>query len=173
MKKLVFVVLAAMLAGCSTMNVVKESYSRGSVLILPARDVVQGGAPHPVGAGSGQYFAQAVSRALDAEGRLTSLMTGKSNRFMAVPTREEAITQAKSAGADYVLVTVLGEFLDAAPFTFREDYVTLQKAVMYSVKDGKLVFSLEKPYRASGTNLGNYYRLMDEIAAELAKQLAV
>ncbi len=43
-------------SGCSPLRVNSGHYTSGRILLLPPRDVVQNGAPHSVGVGSGKFF---------------------------------------------------------------------------------------------------------------------
>jgi hypothetical protein len=88
-----------------------------------------------------------------------------------VPSVEAAVAEARTLNADYVLRTVLGEFRDAAPMTFRRDFVTLESAHLWRAKNAALVWSLEKPLEASTGNLGHYYPLLDELAGSVAKKI--
>src|SRR5207253_1110905 len=70
------------------------------------------------------------------------------------PTRpyhqaEAAVGEARKLNADYVLRTVLGEFRDAAPMTFRRDFVTLESAHLWQAKT----------------------HLLDELAGAVAKKI--
>ena len=80
-----------------------------------------------------------------------------------------AVAEGRRQQADYVLRLVLGEFLDAAPMTFRPDYVTLQSADWWSTKNGAVVWSLAVPMVSAGTNLRDYHRLIDELAERVVE----
>jgi hypothetical protein len=71
-----------------------------------------------------------------------------------------------------VLRAVLGEFRDAAPMTFRADFVTLDCAHLWQTKNAALVWSLEKPMEANSNNLRHYYHLLDELAENLVSEMA-
>ena len=66
----------------------------------------------------------------------------------------------------------LGEFRDAAPFSFRADFVTLQSGVMYRVASGEPVWRLEKPVVWQASNLGSYRTLVKEFGAAIAASIA-
>src|SRR4051812_34561540 len=135
----------------------------GTVLVLPPRDMVQGGGFHAISPGSGSYLLGRVRPQLDAQPgwhALTTEASGFSN--VSIAEVAPAIAEGRRQHADYVLRLVLGEFLDAFPMTFRPDYVTLQTAELWSTKNAALVWSLAPPMISSGTNLRDYHRLIDE-----------
>lgn len=144
----------------------------GRVLILPPRDMVQGGGFHEVSPGSGAYLLNEVRPQLERRGWrvMTTDSTSFSNLSIADP--REAITEGRRLEADYVMRLVLGEFLDAAPMTFRPDFVTLQSAELWSTKNGALIWSISTPLVYAGANLRHYNRLIDDMAGELAEHLA-
>lgn len=65
-------------------------------------------------------------------------------------------------------LVVLGEFRDAAPMTFRSDYVTLQEAHLWNAESGQVVWSLSVYEK---NNLGSYYSLLDDISNYLVKSI--
>src|SRR4029079_15732518 len=109
------------------------------------------GKPHPVGADSGVRFARSLEQAFAErkETRESWHVVGATSdaRFTntTVPSAEAAVAEARKVNAAYVLRTVLGEFRDAAPMTFRSDFVTLESAHLWRTNNGALVWSLERP----------------------------
>ena len=107
----------------------------------------------------------------------------RSSSFKAISTRskdfnnrtiasvDDAIQEAKTLDVDYVLIIVLGEFRDAAPMTFRSDFVTLDSAKLYSVPGGDIVWQTTKPFTLASSNFGNYYDLVDGIGENLVKSI--
>jgi hypothetical protein len=169
----VLLLLAATTACATTVSGRKfTDYQAGSVLVLPPRDVVQGGVPHAKGVGSGQIFLDYVTGAFQTTGFRVITTRNPSFDGTRIATREEALAEGKALGADYVLVLVLGEFLDAAPMTFRADSVTLQQAVMIGTASGNDVWRLDKPTTFQKTNIGPYTPLLDEMAQSLVKAIA-
>ena len=147
-------------------------YKAGSVLVLPPRDAVQGGVPHAKGAGSGQILLDDVTRASLITSFKVLKTTNPAFTNATIPTKDEAIQEGRNLKADYVLQLVLGEFLDAAPMTFRADFVTLEQAVMYETATGTEVWRLDKPTTFQKTNIGAYTPLLDEMAQALMKSVA-
>ena len=139
----------------------------GKVLILPPRDMVQGGGFHAISPGTGSYLLGRLRPQLEQLGWkvLTTDAPGFSN--VSIPEVGPAIAEGRRQNADYVFRLVLGEFLDAAPMTFRPDYVTLQSAELWSTKNAALVWSISVPLVSQGTNLRSYHRLIDELAEVL------
>jgi hypothetical protein len=136
----------------------------GKVLILPPRDMVQGGGFHAISPGTGNYLLGRVRPQLEQLGWkvLTTDAPGFSN--VSIAEVGAAIAEGRRQNADYVFRLVLGEFLDAFPMTFRPDYVTLQSAELWSTRNAALVWSISVPLVSQGTNLRSYHRLIDELA---------
>ena len=169
MKVFALSIAFALIAGCVSLSAQKGSYEPGIILVLPARDVVQAGVPHPVGAESGSQFTEAVIFGVNQSSNFTAISTS-SEKFdhQSIANADDAVQEAKDLNADYVLITVLGEFRDAAPMTFRSDFVTLQSAKLYSVPSGNIVWQLAQPFRKdSGTNLGQSYALIEKIGQSI------
>jgi hypothetical protein len=117
----------------------------GTMLLLPPRNVIQDGVPHRVGVDSGAYFARSLEREFTKHG--WRVVTPTDSRFSNtdIAPADEAIAEARKVNAEYVFRTVLGEFRDAAPMTFRADFVTLDTAHLWHAENGALVWSLPKP----------------------------
>ncbi len=135
----------------------------GKVLVLPPRDMVQGGGFHAISPGTGAYFAGRISPVLERNG--WPVLTTPSKKFSHVSVADiaPAIAEGRRLQADYVFRLVLGEFLDAFPMTFRPDYAILQVAELWSTKNGALVWT-QTPLASQGVNLLTYHRLLDELA---------
>ncbi len=173
MKGFVLAIAFVLITGCASLSVQKESLEPGTILVLPPRDVVQAGVPHPVGVGSGNQLMQVIISAVNLASNFKAISTdSKEFDNLSIADVDDAIREAKNLNADYVLVTVLGEFRDAAPMTFRSDFVTLQSANLYSIPSGNIVWQTTQPYRLdSGTNLGHHYALIDEIGQSIVKSI--
>jgi len=91
--------------------------------------------------------------------------------YLAIATEHDALAEAKRLNAHYVLQVVLGEFLDAAPMTFRSDFVTLQTARLWNAESSELIWALDTPVVYSGTNLGHYYRFLDKISDFIVRSI--
>lgn len=151
-----------------------EPIANGSkILIMPSRDVVQGGKAHAQGAGSGKNLQVAVLR------ELSTLSTFKATPFEANAklnhsasiVKSDALEAGKSAAADYVLILDLGEFRNAAPMTFRSDFVTLQNGSLLRVSDGKETWVLNSPVVLEKSNMGNHLVLIDNLAKLVAESI--
>lgn len=150
--------------GCASLHVSAKSYAPGRILVLPPRDLVQSAVPHPKGAGSGQVF-QNYLKTRFAESPFV-LLTTDSTQFsgLEIASKEQCLNEARRMDADYCLQVVLGEFQNAAPMTFRPDYVYLDRAMLYSVRSGEIVWQLAEPFRVQKGNIGNHLKLLDELA---------
>lgn len=169
--RLVLVVWVLLSAACS-FPAWKGQYHRGSVLVMPPLDVVQGGKPHPEGAGSGTHFADGVSTRLQTAG--WTVRRDVDSRFAndRLATPEEALAEARRLSTDYVLLIALGEFRDAAAMTFRSDFATIETAVMLAVASGEPVWRMEHPVRSEKGNFGGYRGLLTDLAVDLADSIA-
>ena len=141
---------------------------------MPPGNAVQGGKVHPIASNSGSYLQMAVVRNIGSNSSLTAKAYPADTRFSNdIPYKfEDALQAANTSGFKYCLIMKLGEFRDAAPMTFRDDFVTLNEAHLIDVVSKKDVWTLVEPYRASDTNIGSYYPLLDEIAAKVSKSIS-
>ncbi len=160
--------------GCATSVSGQRStdYGAGTVLVLPPRDVVQDGKPHAKGVGSGQTFLDFLEPAFKRTAFVMVRTTNPAFNGTTIATKDEALAEARRLGTTYCLQLVLGEFLDAAPFTFRADSVTLAQGVMWETATGMEVWRLEKPVTFTKGNIGAYTSLLDEMAQSLVKSIA-
>lgn len=169
--KLSVCLLLSFLASCGSLPVNKQPHATGKVLLLPPRDVVQDGSPHQEGVDSGNYLQNSLARSLRAVGYEPMTADGLGFSSTEVATKEQATTAAKQKGADYCLQVVLGEFRDAAPMTFRSDFVTLASAVMWTTDGATEVWKLKKPVVLEKGNIGSYRGLLDDFARRIAKSM--
>ncbi len=167
-----------LLSGCSfTLSATKTDNLPGNstILIMPPHDVVQRGLPHPVGIGSGNHLQKAIQRELNLLSTC-KVVIFEPNDTINHTTRikkEDAIAESKKLGIDYCLLLTLGEFRNAAPMTFRSDYVFLESGILIDVNLKKEVWSLDKPFRIDKANIGNHLELIDDIAKSVAESVIV
>ena len=140
---------------------------------MPPSNAIQGGKVHPVAANSGSYLQLALARRLDGYSGFTAKPYSPDSRFAnnGEYKDDDAVQAAAASGYKYCLIARLGEFRDAFPMTFRDDFVTLNDARLIDVQTKAPVWALTSTYRASGTNLGSYYPLLDEIARKIANSI--
>jgi hypothetical protein len=162
-----WLVLIAVLfvSGCAGgPKVYKTDFEKGSVLVLPARDVIQDNKPHEKGVGSGQLLTDKTVEYLTKAGFVATKAKNDKLDNVNVTSKEDAISEATEVGTEYYLQMTLGEFRNAAPMTFRTDFVTLEKATLVDVNSGQEVWRLEKPILLEKSNLGNHLGLLDDLA---------
>lgn len=181
MRQFVLVLVVAStvaLEGCSRMHASKSSAlaPNTTILILPPRNLVQNGVPHPAAADSGKYFQKALQRELNRRSgrssiRAESLPPDTDATYEKEVTPDIAISKGLAQSADYCLVLVQGEFLNAAPMTFRPDFVSLVSGALLEVQTRKEVWSLDRAYRIEDANFGDHYGLIDQVAAKVAESV--
>jgi len=168
---IILLALLTLCIGCSSIRINSKHYTSGRILLLPPRDVVQNGISHPKGVGSGSIFQDRLKNSF-AGSVFDVVTTGNKNlNNTEVADKEVALEEAKGMNADYCLQIVLGEFLNAAPMTFRPDYVYLDNAIMYDVKTGETVWALIKPIYREKSNLGNHLSLLSSHAQIISKSI--
>ena len=165
-----------LLSGCASINATKTTTltSNTKILVMPPHDVVQGGIPHIVGKGSGRRLQKSIQRELNLASDYDIVVLEANEKFnhTTVIKREAAIAESIKLGVDYCLILTLGEFRDAAPMTFRSDFVTLNSGVLIDVNTKKEIWSLNSPFKVdTGTNLGNYHSIIDKIAKAIAESI--
>ena len=169
----VILLITLAFSGCASRSIPVNlgSYTPGRILLLPPRDIVQKGIPHPNGVGSGRIFQNYLKSSFS--GTAFELVTTDSKEFGAIQIaeKEKGLEEAKKLNTDYCLQVVLGEFLNAAPMTFRPDYVYLDSAIMYDVKSGQIVWELVAPIKLVKGNPGNHLVLLDKHAQTIAKSI--
>lgn len=167
-----FFIVLGLLTSCAGPRFHKvTSYDTGTVLVLPARDVVQNGRPHEKGVGSGKGLTDQIVTTLRA-GRMKPVITDNAKfSHTKIANIDDAITDAKRLNADYVLITQLGEFQNAAPMSFRADFVWLQNAELYRTSDKAQVWRVMRPLLWQKTNIGNHYPLIGDIGRSIAKSI--
>jgi hypothetical protein len=142
-----------------------------TVLLLPPRNVIQDGRPHPAGAESGEYLLKRLRVRFNAKG-WTSLVT-PSQEFTneAIASPEAALAEGRRLKAQYVLQVVLGEFRDAAPMTFRSDFVSLQEAHLWSVETGAVLWATNLPTFYASDNLRHVQHLLDDVSKTVVESI--
>ncbi len=168
-----------LLSGCVSMPATPATKSEnfastGKLLIMPPHDVVQGGIPHPVGMGSGEQLLYSIERELKLTSNYDIVIYEANDKFNFTKSAkiEDAIIESKKIGADYCLILSLGEFRDAAAFTWRYDYVFLEAGVLVDVNTGENVWSIDEPFRITKHEIGSYKPLIDNIAKAVAESIA-
>lgn len=170
-----FIMLSAtIITGCMMQYTRTSEIDRSStILIMPPRDAIQGGMPHPAAKGTGSQLQRSLKKHLNDFGfsnvyifDSTSVMNNSSQI-----DRNDALKVARDLKFKYVMVLSLGEFRNAAPLTFRTDFMTLQDGHLIDSSTGLDVWTLDKPIEKDKENLGNVYPLIDKIATLIAKSL--
>ena len=163
------------LSGCASMSATKSDpiASESKILIMPPRDVVQGGQAHAKGAGSGKNLQTAMLRELNATSNFKAIPFESNEKLnhSASISKTDALASGNSIAADYVLTLELGEFRNAAPMTFRSDFVTLQKGSLFRVSDGKEVWILNSPVVLDKSNIGSHLILIGNIAKIVSESI--
>lgn len=171
--ELLLVAVAALaISGCASFPGRRlAAYRPGTILVMPPRDAVQNGEPHPAAEGSGRVLMEQLSRYMSRSSY--SLIETRSAAFtsIGVASKEAALQEARALKADYCLQLVLGEFLDAAPMTFRSDSVVLNQATLYETATGREVWRSLRPVLYQGSNLGSFTTLMRPTAKQLARSI--
>lgn len=178
MKRFLVLAIAALVlvhsTGCYKIAL-KTEYPPGKILILPPRDVVQKGKPHPVGVGSGAMLQTAVAGYLSRT-PFTPVFT-TSDRFngVTVANWSDAMEEAKRLETDYVLQLVLGEFQDARPtgWGVRQDFVFLNEGTMLKVPGGEVCWKLRMPYEIIMGEYGNYQYIIERMGRNVGKSISV
>lgn len=171
-RRLLLLGLLVALAGCFPLHARRTSYAPAAVLVLPGRDVVQDGMSHEQGAGSGMYLSESVAAGLSSRG--WKIVRPADPRFdsMRIADKSAAIEEARRLGARYVLQLVLGEFRNAAPMTFRDDFVVLQSGVLWDVETGEAVWEVTQPLRLGKENFGGHVPLIASHADLVVRSLS-
>jgi protein-tyrosine-phosphatase len=163
--------LSGLLSACGSPFHKVTNYDTGTVLVLPARDVVQNNRPHEKGAGSGAALTSRTVQFL-REGNMKPITTDNANfNHLKISDVDAAITDGKRLNADYVLIMTLGEFQNAAPMSFRPDFVWLQEASLYRTHNKSIVWRLKKPWYLQKTNFGNHLPLIGNFARHIADSI--
>jgi hypothetical protein len=160
-------------AGCATAIGTKQldfkSLRADSVYVAPPRNLTHGGNQVP---GSGEEFLGCFETKMRELAPAVKVLreTTPTFDYEHTPQKDDVLTHAKSLGADYSIIFELGEMRDAAPFTFRPDFVSLNMGTMYRVADGAEVWTAA-PTRVEGANPEKYNRLLLELAGRVVKGL--
>ncbi|WP_321532370.1 hypothetical protein [uncultured Desulfuromonas sp.] len=102
----------------------------------------------------------------------TTICTSDSLSHLTEVTLQQALEEGKSANCRYCLTMMLGEFRNAAPMTFRTDFVVLNKATLFDTQTGQKVWELEQPILLEKSNIGNHLGLIEDMAKTVAKSIA-
>jgi hypothetical protein len=177
MKRSFLLLLAALtvpaMVGCGSSFKNLNKISKSSILVLPARDATQNGAWHPYEAGkSGTLLTDNLCEDLTQQGWNVLRTENPSFTNRVIPPVPEQIEEATNLGANYVLYVVLGEFLDAAPMTFRPDLLTLEAATLYDARNGELVWTLAAPKKYDGSNPPKVWRFIPAISRDIARSIS-
>jgi len=163
--------LSVVATGCAGLPVQTAGVTKGPILVLPPRDVVQDSKPHEAGVGSGERLGNAVVNGLRSQGwDVVSTDSGEFNH-QSEAADSAAIAEGKRLDAKYVLQLVLGEFRDAAAMTFRADYVTLDKAVLLECETGTAAWFLVRPFMLEKGNFGGYLGLVGKFGSLVAASI--
>ncbi len=172
-RRLAVVLLGALTlcSGCASIPVQSGHYTSGRILLLPPRDLVQNRVPHPKGVGSGKIFQGYLKQ--NFLNTPFEVVTTDSKAFGATQIAEKnnALKEGKRLNADYCFQVVLGEFLNAAPMTFRPDHASVESAIMYDVTTGDTVWELVAPIYLQKGNPGNHLVLLRKHAQTIAKSI--
>lgn len=147
------------------------SYTPGRILLLPPRDLVQNGALHPMGVGSGKIFQRYLRQNFINSPFVVMTTSSKAFGFTQIADKNSALAEAKKMNADYCLQVVLGEFLNASPMTFRADQASVESAIMYDITTGDAVWELVAPLSLQKTNIGNHLGLLSTHAQTIVKSI--
>jgi hypothetical protein len=159
--------------GCATAIGTKQldfkSLRSDTVYVAPPRNLTHGGNQVP---GSGEEFLGCFETKMRELAPAVKVLKDTTPEFDYEHTaqKEDVLAYAKSLGADYSIILELGEMRDAAPFTFRPDFVSLNTGTMYRVADGAEVWTAPLT-RVEGPNLEKYNRLLMELAGRVVRGL--
>ncbi|MGE5285399.1 MAG: hypothetical protein ACM3OG_10555 [Actinomycetota bacterium] len=165
--------LAALGMGCASavhLHSVKTNEFSGlkstSVYIVQPGDLIHGGS---LVEGTGAEFLSYLKIHLNSisRGSLKIISSGNMTSQTHDIDKADALHKGKEHNTNYVLVINLGEMRDAAPWTFRSDYVSINDGVLYRVSDNKEVWRAF-PLKIDGANLYRYNRLLDDLARKIA-----
>lgn len=166
-----FVVLL-LASGCASGIGTKQagftSLKSDKVFVAPPRNLTHG--DNPVEGSGEEFLGQLEVKLRELVPAVTMMRENSAGKFTYAkrPVTEEVIDHARSLGADYAVILVLGEMRDAAPFTFRPDFVTLNWGGMYRVADRTEVWT-SGAVVIQGANPEKYNRLLTELAERVVK----
>ncbi len=161
------------LYGCATW-VSREHYSPGKILVLPPRDGVQFGEFTSLSRRTGAKFQKQML--LQFYSTYYDVITTDSEAFnhRDIASKQAALAEGKQLGAEYVLQTVLGEFLDSPPRSTGTDYVWLESAVMWDVDTGKVLWQTNEPVQRTHGFIGNlahFHALLNNMAKLIVAEI--
>lgn len=168
---IILIIMIILCGGCSKTTVITKPYTPGRILLLPPRDVVSDNVPHPEGVGSGKVFQEYLQEHF--KNSAFQLVTTNSSAFSStvIASKKQGLAEANRMKANYVLQVVLGDFHDAGPATFRPDYVYLDKATMYDVRTGEVVWEFTEPQYLKRPNWGHYHWVLNDHAIVVADSI--
>ena len=158
-------------AGCGGLNVQRAAYDKGSVLVLPVRDVTMSGRPDAEGKDSGKQTNEHLAAELAKRGWSVVEQPQPGFDHATVADAEAAVAAGQKAGAALVLQVALGEFLDVKLNPVGSDRVTVEQAKLYHAGSGKVVWELSEPTIFKQRNAYHYRRLLAEIAQQLVASI--
>ncbi len=156
---------------------VKGDIKQGAILVLPPKNAEQFGKVHEHAKVSGAELQLNLVFKLKDKGWDVITTDNKSFTHQDVPTEEDIIEEGKRLSTDYALYVQMGEFLDAAPFTFRQDYVNLDSAKLIDVRSGKEVWEIDAGYsygmnmEMDSGNPGSVWRFLPRMAEHIVKSI--
>ncbi len=158
--------------GCS-LPAKRKAFSPGTVFISKTRDAEQNGRFIEESSESGKYFDEVLAKKLNESGAGFEAIrsTSSSTTHQSNISKEKAIELARQKGADYCFKAEFGEFLDAAPMTFRSDSLVLREAALYDVQEGEYVWKLTQGVKRELGNLPPYTVLVRNLAHEVANDI--
>lgn len=160
------------LTGCSV-PVIASRYPEGNILVMPVNDAYSPGMPSSVAANSGQYLQNALVNQFDKRANISAqaYVPSQSDANLSRYSNKDSATIAGKMGFDYALVVQLGEFRDALPMTFEDDFVILSNAQLVDASTMLSVWALAAPYRANGGSPGSIYPILDDAAALMSRSV--
>lgn len=164
-------VILSLLGGCAS-SVSTKPYASGRILLLPPRDSVSDGKPHPEGIGSGKLLQEYLQESFKKTPFQLMVTSNHTFNSTAIAPIKNGIIEAKRLKADYVLQLVLGEFHDAGVGTFRPDFAYLDGASMYDVQTGEVVWKYNSPQYLKRPNWGHYHWLLEDHAKAVAESIS-
>ncbi len=169
---LLLVLCLGCLVACRSREARAARAAARSVLVLPARDAVQDGVPNDTTAGTGKLLTDSVVTRLGSADFQATACDDPAFTHTDVASREAATAAAQARSTTYCLQMVLGECVDAAPFTSKSDSVTLQSAEMWDVRSGETVWRLAKPETLQKRNAGDHLALLPQLGANVQKWIS-
>lgn len=156
---------------------IKGDIKQGAVLVLPPKNAEQFGKVHEHAKACGAELQFYLISGLKDKGWNVTTTNNKYFTHQDVPTKEDIIEEGKRLSSDYALYVQMGEFLDAAPFTFRQDYVNLDSAKLIDVRSGSEIWKIDAGYsygmnmEMDSGNPGSVWRFLPRMAKDIVKSI--